>query len=893
MSQHVVPPLDDNVQLSVSEYRNRLYQMIISKKMRMRARKRDLNEINKSTPSHGNSTNVMSTTSKTEPVTGVTVSSSHPGSRAGQSSVISAISVSVGVDRKPDRLRREHQASMRHHMNGTNGTRVKVTRNSADSPNNTRSEPLIQAIPETVTCKRGKSVQRRSFTPVASVVTEMDVENNRTELADSVNHTNGHGESTISNKPSYSSLADIQQLIEDRNEIESGNRAISFNGLDRISTVTTGKLLGHAFPSAYVGSMEQTTYERGLEASSSRANSAEACQSSSLILDKSMGSNRSKGQKHLMMGSNSTEIPTERQGNSPLTVMGPDRAPNFKSTSYIDIHQKSSRAAVNANRCASSLAGRRVAFEPISKAIRDASHSQPDELRTDSPLIFNTGSELSNVDYGNPYPGRSRTVMNHTNFSDWYTDECADRKNPLKPADDLDSRAGGIGQRGTQRIYPSRMLSSAYYPEKGSKENKSNSGQKNTASFDWNRSNQKSAYKYDANNHDLSEHSSGSVTNAHCFTSDVINVSSLGPPNDRTSTHHYQNSAHNEARSRVRVDPPAHVNATHSTAISNANTDLPSYGNYFRRNHNTNGEDRSHTTDANRLHFMSTPIIGSSTQPTNYQPDGGQSTNFLSSTQPTGVSELLPRSHPNGTLGQLLRDYQSRIRLASHNALTGNITVQGNRRGSETKMTAGLEASNGVRSLLESEYPSREEKNHFTANRLTTAGHPARGYSASRRLWSPLGHNAFSHTDPLVPVPASRNKSPLFERPLSRTSHQPGHDMIVSQTPILSRTAEKNGSTPSINMIPKHLRTNPTRSTIEPIHPSIYSQATSHDNRDSLSVNASRLRSSSRSATMIQSTVNPSSTVHKTNGTYGRMKSYTNHIQLPPAVAETRYRMKF
>ncbi|KAF7258463.1 hypothetical protein EG68_04539 [Paragonimus skrjabini miyazakii] len=39
MSHHVVPPLDDNVQLSVPEYRNRLYQMIISKKMRLRARK--------------------------------------------------------------------------------------------------------------------------------------------------------------------------------------------------------------------------------------------------------------------------------------------------------------------------------------------------------------------------------------------------------------------------------------------------------------------------------------------------------------------------------------------------------------------------------------------------------------------------------------------------------------------------------------------------------------------------------------------------------------------------------------------------------------------------------------------------------------------------------------
>ncbi|CAL8104178.1 unnamed protein product [Calicophoron daubneyi] len=34
MSHDVVPPLDDNVQLSVSEYRNRLYQMIMSKKLR-------------------------------------------------------------------------------------------------------------------------------------------------------------------------------------------------------------------------------------------------------------------------------------------------------------------------------------------------------------------------------------------------------------------------------------------------------------------------------------------------------------------------------------------------------------------------------------------------------------------------------------------------------------------------------------------------------------------------------------------------------------------------------------------------------------------------------------------------------------------------------------------
>ncbi|TGZ59783.1 hypothetical protein CRM22_008895 [Opisthorchis felineus] len=36
MSHHVVPPLDDNVQLSIAEYRNLLYKMIISNKLRVR-----------------------------------------------------------------------------------------------------------------------------------------------------------------------------------------------------------------------------------------------------------------------------------------------------------------------------------------------------------------------------------------------------------------------------------------------------------------------------------------------------------------------------------------------------------------------------------------------------------------------------------------------------------------------------------------------------------------------------------------------------------------------------------------------------------------------------------------------------------------------------------------
>ncbi|GAA56787.1 putative serine/threonine-protein kinase C05D10.2 [Clonorchis sinensis] len=41
MSHHVVPPLDDNVQLSIAEYRNLLYKMIISNKLRVRRQNRN------------------------------------------------------------------------------------------------------------------------------------------------------------------------------------------------------------------------------------------------------------------------------------------------------------------------------------------------------------------------------------------------------------------------------------------------------------------------------------------------------------------------------------------------------------------------------------------------------------------------------------------------------------------------------------------------------------------------------------------------------------------------------------------------------------------------------------------------------------------------------------
>lgn len=149
---------------------------------------------------------------------------------------------------------------------------------------------------------------------------------------------------------------------------------------------------------------------------------------------------------------------------------------------------------------------------------------------------------------------------------------------------------------------------------------------------------------------------------------------------------------------------------------------------------------------------MSTPAISSSTQPNNYQCDENQST------QLAGISDLLSRPHPNGTLSQLLHDYQSRMRLASHNSLSGNATtILGNRRGSEIKASMGSEATNGARSLLDSEFPHREGQSNFNANRLTTIGNPARGYSANRRLWSPLGHNVFPNTDQFVP----RNKSPV------------------------------------------------------------------------------------------------------------------------------------
>lgn len=158
----------------------------------MRARKRGSTETKKSTQFNGNGKTVtVSSSSKlTEPNGGtavsvkpapavepaaVTTAASCPGQ---PSSVISAISVSVGVDRKPNRLRREHQSPLRYRQQAheSNGTGVHASRLSAESPNNTQSEPLVQTVSESVNCKRGKSVHRRSFTPVATVCSEPNVE---------------------------------------------------------------------------------------------------------------------------------------------------------------------------------------------------------------------------------------------------------------------------------------------------------------------------------------------------------------------------------------------------------------------------------------------------------------------------------------------------------------------------------------------------------------------------------------------------------------------------------------------------------------------------------------------------------------------------------------------
>lgn len=120
-----------------------------------------------------------------------------------------------------------------------------------------------------------------------------------------------------------------------------------------------------------------------------------------------------------------TESGIAKTCNSPASTRAMNNGSNFKSTSYIDIHQRSSCASAGGVRCASSMAGRRVAFEPINKATRDTCLSQPDELRTDSPLVSSIARKLNKtgeliawwlaqVNLRNPWPLLGR--LEHNRF---------------------------------------------------------------------------------------------------------------------------------------------------------------------------------------------------------------------------------------------------------------------------------------------------------------------------------------------------------------------------------------------------------------------------------------------------------------------------------------------
>ncbi|VDP89226.1 unnamed protein product [Echinostoma caproni] len=166
----------------------------------------------------------------------------------------------------------------------------------------------------------------------------------------------------------------------------SKTKILSYSKMNQHGTVKqSDQLVDSSLPATLLVPTESGTYDRNL--ASSRALSVEPPTSSSLTMDKSSGSTRLKAHKKSITESGLTKLSARHHSPSPLTSTVPDRTGTLKSTSYIDIHQKSSRQGGHALRCASSMTGKRATFDPICKATREASQSQPDELYNDSSLV--------------------------------------------------------------------------------------------------------------------------------------------------------------------------------------------------------------------------------------------------------------------------------------------------------------------------------------------------------------------------------------------------------------------------------------------------------------------------------------------------------------------------
>lgn len=93
-------------------------------------------------------------------------------------------------------------------------------------------------------------------------------------------------------------MTETQELKTDSSENDSKFKTIPVNGVDHTDTLSTEQLLDSIFTGAYHVQIGAPYERSGI--SSSRANSAEACQSSSLTMDKSLGSNRSKRRTSLV-----------------------------------------------------------------------------------------------------------------------------------------------------------------------------------------------------------------------------------------------------------------------------------------------------------------------------------------------------------------------------------------------------------------------------------------------------------------------------------------------------------------------------------------------------------------------------------------------------------------